>query len=73
MKKTDKKKKRYFISQYDDNWYLINVDKRKQWNEFLNIPEDERWNTPYFAVRLITDISFMTFENPKWEKKDCKI
>jgi hypothetical protein len=56
-----------FLSQDDDgHWYIVEAAKRRQWEEFLNIPSsDERsWGVPAFA-EPIDGPNDVEFEKPK--------
>lgn len=46
---------KYFLSQDDScHWYLIPVSKRKEWEEWRNLSEDDpaSWNTPNFTIGI---------------------
>lgn len=65
-----KKKKtfsgKYFVSKDNDcHNYLIPLENRDQWEDFLELPEDdeESWSTPSWAYGF--DGEFLSFENPE--------
>jgi hypothetical protein len=44
--------KRFFMDQDNDcHWYIIEADKRKEWDAWLNLDSDDEasWNVPDFA------------------------
>ena len=49
----------------DGHWYVIPVDKHKEWNTWLNIdPDDERsWDAPDFAKSVGGAPSLVTFDS----------
>lgn len=55
--------KLYFMDQDDDcHWYIIEADKRTEWNAWLNLDGDDEssWNVPDFA-RSIDNPSLIVF------------
>ncbi len=71
MKKIEQHK-RYFTDVDDGgNFYLIPVEFKQQWNEYVNLPmydedgneNEEIWNVPEYAIE-IGGIHRLTFENP---------
>lgn len=57
---------RYKIAEDNScHYYLIPANKQKEWDEWLNIPEDDErsWDAPNFAV-AIDGWHRLTFENP---------
>ncbi len=49
-------KSRFFIDQDgDSHWYLVDADKRKEWDEWKELPSDTggtAWETPFFAEAI---------------------
>jgi hypothetical protein len=63
--------KRYFLDRDSDgHWYLVPADKRKEWNNWMNIPEDDEasWDVPLFATVLGHHPALLTFTDPKEEE-----
>lgn len=59
--------KRYFFAQDDScHWYLVPADRRAEWTELANLPEeDERaWDAPEWAERLNGGPGSYTFTDP---------
>lgn len=66
----DKQANRYFIGiDCSGHEYLIPLSKKKEWEEYTNIPEDDErsWNIPDYAESI--DGGTLTFENPR--NKEC--
>lgn len=58
---------RYFLSQdQSSHWYLVEADKRAQWDKWNEIPEDDpkAWETPTFAHALGGSPNLVEFELP---------
>lgn len=58
---------RFFLDQDNDcHWYLIPACNRKDWDDFLDIPEDDErsWEVPGFANPLGRGVNAITFQNP---------
>lgn len=63
--------KRYFLgSDNSGHNYLVLVEKRKEWFEWLDIPEDDErsWKVPEYAKILGISLAYVTFTNPIVEK-----
>lgn len=48
-------KKLFFVDQDNDcHWYLIESNKRKEWENWKDIPDDnpESWDVPEFAKSI---------------------
>lgn len=61
---------RFFLSQDNScHWYIVPVDKRAEWDAWLEIPDDDEraWDAPEFAQRINCSPAWVTFENPKVE------
>lgn len=61
---------RYYLdTDNDSHWYLIPVQHREEWNEWLEIDSDDEraWTPPAFAEALGGSPTGITFENPKYE------
>lgn len=53
---------RYFLDRDDDcHWYLVDAEKRNEWNTFLSGDKEE---CPYFAKMLNYNIHYLEFSNP---------
>ena len=58
---------RFFLSQDNDShWYIIPVDKRVEWNDWLELDEDDEpsWMVPEFAKAVGGNPSLITFTDP---------
>jgi hypothetical protein len=58
---------RYFLDQDNSShWYLVEVTKRAEWEEWLELDESDpsSWIAPDFAQILGTAPSMVEFENP---------
>lgn len=56
---------KYFLDQDEScHWYVIPAQYRKEWEDFLDIPEDDErsWDVPGWAV-AIDHASSIEFEN----------
>lgn len=56
---------KYILTQDNSShWYVIPFDKRKEWNDWLNIPEDneDSWEVPDFADMVGGSPSNVVFE-----------
>jgi hypothetical protein len=55
---------RLFLDQDDSShWYLVSAHKRQEWNDWLNMNQDdpEAWTVPAFATRICGSPSHVTF------------
>lgn len=53
---------KYFLAKDDDcHWYLVEADKRGQWNSWLEAGYED---VPSFARELQGHVSNIEFENP---------
>lgn len=56
---------RFYLSQdgAGDDWYVIPVSKKQDWNKFCEIPEDDEasWDIPEWAVKVGGCTSLVTF------------
>jgi hypothetical protein len=59
--------KRYFFDRDNDgHWYMLPYDKRGEWMNFLQIPENEIQNDNEYREYMIGyDINRISFENPQ--------
>lgn len=50
----------------DSHWYVIPVDKEKEWSAWCDIdPDDERaWDAPEFARQVGGSYSLVSFSDP---------
>lgn len=58
---------RYFLGRDNSaHWYIVQADKRADWEAWLNIPEDDElsWVPPGCARAIGGDPSSVTFSNP---------
>jgi len=58
--------KKYFLDQdHSCHWYVIDADCRHDWNEWLDLDEDDEraWQAPNFAKELGTGPSLIEFSN----------
>lgn len=59
---------RYFLSVDNDcHWYVIPESRRKEWDAWRDIDEDDEasWNVPDWALAVGGSPTLVTFENPK--------
>lgn len=59
--------KRYFFDQDNSShWYLVDADKRKDWDAWNELDEDdeEGWEEPDYATRINGGASNYTFADP---------
>lgn len=57
---------RYFFDRDNSfHWYIVQADKRAEWQVWRNMPDDDPrgWETPAYANRITSPI-FYTFESP---------
>lgn len=62
------KPKRYFLDQDNDgHWFLVDADKRAEWEEWVKLgPDDETgWRPPEHATELAGGPSNLVFEMPE--------
>lgn len=60
-------KRRYFLdADNDGNWYLIPVERRKEWDAWTELDSDDEgiWDVPTFAEKRNRPVNFLEFENP---------
>lgn len=58
---------RFFLDQDDSShWYIVPADRRAEWEEWANIPEDDEvgWTEPGFVRRLDGGPNRVTFSAP---------
>ncbi len=58
---------RYFLNTDNDtHWYIIPADKREEWENWCDLPEDDEnsWNVPEWAEALGGGPNQVEFENP---------
>lgn len=60
-------KKRYFLdSDGDDHWYVIEEDRRDEWDKWRDNTEGENaWETPPYARSLGGSYTCVTFTDPR--------
>jgi len=61
-----KTKDRYFLSKDNSgHWYLVQADKRKKWEAWCDLDEDDErsWEAPEFARRIDGHPSLVTFSD----------
>ena len=57
-------KEKWFLSQDNScHWYLVLASKRKEWNDWKELPEDDPkgWDVPCFAKYLNSHPSQIEF------------
>lgn len=60
------KPKRYFLDQDNDcHWYLVDADRRAEWEAFVEEAAPDGWEVPGCATRLAGGPSNVTFERPE--------
>lgn len=60
--------KRYMLQQDNDcHWYVIPTDKEVDWNEWLEIPDDDErsWDVPEYAKDVGGSYTLVTFSEPE--------
>ena len=63
---------RYFLdADQCGHWFIIPAEKRDEWNEFINIDEDDPlgWEMPEWVIHLNGSPTRVTFENFIIDKK----
>ena len=63
---------RYFLdADQCGHWFIIPAEKRDEWNEFINIDEDDPlgWEMPEWVIYLNGCPARVTFENFIIDKK----
>lgn len=58
---------RYFLSEDPSgHWYVIPEYRRSEWDRWCELPEDDEdsWDSPPWASRLMGSPSNITFTNP---------
>jgi hypothetical protein len=66
------KEKRYFLSQDgSSHWYIIPLNKMQEWDEWVNIDEDdpEGWKVPDYAQVVGGSPCLVTFTDPRLRDK----
>lgn len=53
------------VSDDDGHYYVIPVDKKSEWNEFMNSVDYDNGETPEYADTIPGCLSLLTFENYK--------
>lgn len=59
---------RFFLSQDNDShWFVIPVARQQEWNDWLDIPEDDEraWEAPDFAKSVGGAPCLVTFSDPE--------
>jgi hypothetical protein len=59
---------RFFLAQNNDcHWYLVPCDRRKEWDAWRSIDEDDEraWTAPDYAKLIGGSPSLITFTNPE--------
>jgi hypothetical protein len=59
--------KQYFLTtDHDCHWFLVPVDKRKSWERWCDLPENDEhsWTPPKYAIAIDGPQS-VKFEQPK--------
>lgn len=59
--------KYYLATDNDCHWYVIPLTKRKEWDEWCEIPSDDEraWEPPEFAVPVNGDPGQVVFKEYK--------
>lgn len=63
---------RYFLdADQCGHWFIIPAEKRDEWNEFINVDEDDPagWEMPEWVIYLNGSPTRVTFENFIIDKK----
>jgi len=65
---TEGTSERFYLSRDNDShWYVIPAAKRREWEEWLDIPEDDEraWEVPDFARPVGGSPTLVTFTDPE--------
>lgn len=57
----------YLDTDNSSHWYIIPMARRKDWERFLELPEDDEasWTVPTYAREVGGSPTLVTFEAPK--------